>query len=81
MELLQDGKESRRTPELSENPPQTLSAGSIERLRQVHEGCAQGHILFSALLLDLTKDEDHVCSSAVGTHWLSGRISSADILI
>ena len=67
VELLQDGKELRRTPELAENPPQTLSADSIERLRQVHEGCVQSHILFSALLLDLTKVEDHVCSSAVGT--------------
>ena len=39
---------------------ETVSADKIKRLCEVNENDIQGHLLFSALLLELAKGEDHV---------------------
>ena len=39
---------------------ETVSADKIKRLCEVNESDIQGHLLFSALLLELAKGEDHV---------------------
>ena len=39
---------------------ETVSADKIKRLCEVNQRDIQGHLLFSALLLELAKGEDHV---------------------
>ena len=39
---------------------ETLSADEVEGLSQIDEGDVQGHLLFTALLLELAEREDHV---------------------
>ena len=39
---------------------ETVSADKIKRLCEVNESDIQGHMLFSALLLELATGEDHV---------------------
>ena len=40
---------------------ETLSADKIKRLSEVNESDIQRLLLFSALVLELVKGEDHVC--------------------
>lgn len=45
---------------LGQDFEEALSADEVERLGQINESDVQGHLLFSALLLELTEGEDHV---------------------
>ena len=47
-------------PNLWKDLEETVSADKIKCLCEVNESDIQGYLLFSALLLDLAKEEDHI---------------------
>ena len=49
-----------RAADLWKDLEETASADKIKRLCEVNENDIQGHLLFSALFLELAKREDHV---------------------
>ena len=51
MELPDNGDEPVRTTKLSHDPPEAISADSVEGLGQVDEGSVEAPALFDTLLL------------------------------
>ena len=47
-------------PDLREDLEEVVSADQVKGLGEVDEGDVEGHLLFSALLLELAEREDHV---------------------
>ena len=60
MEVLDHALQFWWAADLWKNLEETVSADKMKCSCEVNESDAQGHLLFSALLLELAKGEDHV---------------------
>ena len=75
MERSDDADKLWWTAKLGQNGPQALTTDGIKRLRQVHKQDVEVLVLFTALLLQLAKSEDHVDCSPIAPEATLGRSS------